>query len=54
MIGHREQDVLTHKRIMISATLGREVRQELYLNTKYEKARQDVGLFYALSLEDTP
>ena len=31
---------------MISATPGREVRQELYLNTQYEKARQDVGLFY--------
>ena len=30
---------------MISATPGREVRQELYLNTQYEKARQDVGLF---------
>ena len=33
---------------MISATPGREVRQELYLNTQYEKARQDVGLFYYL------
>jgi len=31
---------------MISATPGREVRQELYLNTQYEKARQDVGLFF--------
>lgn len=31
---------------MISATPGREVRQELYLNHRYEKARQDVGLFY--------
>ena len=31
---------------MISATPGREVRQELYLNTQYEKARQDVGVFY--------
>ncbi len=30
---------------MISATPGREVRQELYLETQYEKARQDVGLF---------
>jgi len=34
---------------MISATPGREVRQELYLNTQYEKARQNVGLFYCLS-----
>jgi len=24
----------------------REIRQESYLATKYEKARQDVGLFY--------
>jgi len=30
---------------MISAPLGREVRQELYLNTQYEKARQKVGIF---------
>ncbi len=36
---------------MISATPGREVRQELYLNTQYEKARQDVGLFYVLNLD---
>ena len=35
---------------MISATPGREVRQELYLNTQYEKARQDVGLFYYQNL----
>jgi hypothetical protein len=35
---------------MISATSGREVRQELYLNTQYEKARQDVGLFYFLDV----
>ena len=35
---------------MISATPGREVRQELYLNTQYEKARQDVGLFYDLAI----
>ena len=35
---------------MISATPGREVRQELYLNTQYEKARQDVGLFYYIRL----
>lgn len=35
---------------MISATPGREVRQELYLNTQYEKARQDVGLFYCSEL----
>lgn len=35
---------------MISATPGREVRQELYLNTQYEKARQDVGLFYLKNL----
>jgi len=34
---------------MISATPGREVRQELYLDTQYEKARQDVGLFYCLN-----
>ena len=37
---------------MISATPGREVRQELYLNTQYEKARQDVGLFYYLKYLD--
>lgn len=24
----------------------REIRQESYLATKYEKARQDVGLFF--------
>ena len=35
---------------MISATPGREVRQELYLNTQYGKARQDVGLFYYQNL----
>jgi len=29
---------------MISATPGREVRQELYLNTQYEKARQDPNM----------
>ena len=47
MIGtYREQDVPTHKTIMISATSGREVRQDLYLNTQYEKARQDAGFFY--------
>ncbi|OUC60304.1 hypothetical protein MWQ_06876 [Acinetobacter seifertii] len=27
----------------------REIRQESYLATKYEKARQDVGLFFILS-----
>ncbi len=37
---------------MISATPGREVRQELYLNHRYEKARQDVGLFL-LSNDDS-
>ena len=26
----------------------REIRQESYLVTKYEKARQDVGLFYVI------
>ena len=35
---------------MISATPGREVRQELYLNTQYEKARQDVGLFLFMNI----
>ncbi len=35
---------------MISSTLGCEVRQELYLTNQYEKARQDVGLFYDLSI----
>lgn len=27
----------------------REIRQKSYLVTKYEKARQDAGLFYILS-----
>ncbi len=27
----------------------REIRQESYLATKYEKARQDVGLFYTIN-----
>ena len=35
---------------MISATPGREVRQELYLDTQYEKARQDVGLFHYVEM----
>jgi len=30
-----------------------QVRQELYLRRKYEKARQDVGLFYALYTSKT-
>lgn len=29
----------------------REIRQESYLATKYEKARQDVGLFYCVFTE---
>ncbi len=33
---------------MISSTLGCEVRQELYLANQYEKARQDVGLFFMI------
>lgn len=28
----------------------REIRQESYLATKYEKARQDVGLFYVFEI----
>ena len=39
---------------MISATPGREVRQELYLNTQYEKARQDVGLFIVKIISENP
>ena len=35
---------------MISSTLGCEVQQELYLANQYEKARQDVGLFYYQNL----
>ncbi len=27
----------------------REIRQESYLATKYEKVRQDVGLFYVIT-----
>ena len=37
-----------HKIKMISSTLGCEVRQELYLANQYEKARQDVGLFFII------
>ena len=44
--GHREQDVPNNKK---NKKQHKEcaVRQELYLSSKYEKAQQDVGLFYA-------
>ncbi len=32
----------------------REIRQESYLATKYEKARQDVGFFYIVFLSNFP
>ncbi|AXY55137.1 hypothetical protein CDG60_00055 (plasmid) [Acinetobacter chinensis] len=42
--GHREQDAPDkNNKIRYKEC---EVRQELYLSIKYEKPRQDVGVFY--------
>ncbi len=47
----QEQDVPEHKTTIIGSCIGREIRQESYLATKYEKARQDVGLFLYLHIK---